>query len=268
MSSTTIYQRSCEKCATNYETSSNWSSKRFCSRACANSRARPQELRDRVANKLKGHTKSPITCQKISQTLKGRPAHNKGKSCSKNLMTGSCVICGTVIKAHKKVCSKECFSVNKRNHALKQERHGGGHKGRYNGIPCDSTYELAFLIWNLDNGVDISRCESTYHYTYKGKISHYRPDFVVSGQDVEIKGFMSARAQAKLTQNPHVFVVDKVDIKPFIQYVKQTYGVKDLRDLYDIKSHQKNCEHCSGLFTPKSKSQRFCSIVCSRHSRF
>jgi hypothetical protein len=84
---------------------------------------------------------------------------------------------------------------------------------------------------------------------------------------VEIKGFMSDRAQAKLDQNPHVLVVDKVLIKPFICYVKQVYGIRDLRDLYDVKSHQKDCSHCGKLFSPKYKSQRFCSNMCSRHSR-
>lgn len=264
MSSHHIYSHTCEKCQQSYSTSASWGSKRFCSRACANSRVRPQELRAQVSNTLKGRKPAEETCIKISQTLKGRPAHNKGKSKSQ---TSNCVICDTLIKATKKVCSKECFRINQRNHALNQERHGGGHKGKYKGIPCDSTYELAYLIWHLDHSVDITRCESVYQYVYKDQISSYKPDFVVEGIEIEVKGFMSPRAQAKLDQNSHVFVVDKFLIKPFIQYVKQTYQVKDLRDLYDVKTHQKHCVYCAQLYTPKGSRQQFCGNLCSRRSR-
>lgn len=222
MSSSNIYSLICEKCSKLYEKSNVWNSTRFCSKSCANSRHRSQELKDKVSSTLKG---KPT----------GRPAHNKGRS---KIVPNTCLMCATICKPYKKTCSYTCWVESKRKYALQQEKHGGGHKGRYNRIQCDSTYELAFLIWNLDHGINIARCNSVYPYTYEGKTSSYKPDFVVEGQEVEIKGFMSKRAQAKLDQNPHIFVIDKIDIQPFIKYVKSTYCVKDLRDLYDCKIQQ------------------------------
>jgi len=223
MSSTNIYSHKCEKCQQSYSISAEWGSKRFCSRACANSRARPQELRERVGAKLKGRKSQPESIQKGLGTKRLRGSLPQPHPC---------LMCGRLIhKSNKRTCSRECWIESKRSYALQQESHGGCHKGRYKGIPCDSTYELAFLIWNLDHGIDIARCNNTYPYTYKDKVCSYKPDFVVEGQVVEIKGWMTPRSQAKLEQNPHVYLVDQHDIQPFIQYVKATYKVKDLRDL-------------------------------------
>ena len=256
MSSHHIYSGICEKCATNYQTSSSWGSKRFCSRVCANSRDRPQELRDRVGTTL--------TSKYATNLLPRRVPHNKGVT---KHLPNNCVVCGKLTKPYRVTCSRICFSELTRQNALKQEKHGGGHKGRYKGIPCDSTYELAFLIWNLDHSVSITRCENIYPYSYKGKMSSYKPDFVIEGQEIEIKGFMSERAQAKLDQNPHVFVVDKVEIQSFIKYVKYTYKVKDLRDLYDVKGHQISCNHCNSMFTQGYKTQMYCCVSCSASAR-
>jgi hypothetical protein len=259
MSSTNIYQHTCEKCGTNYETSSTWGSARFCSRACANSRTKTQAQKELARHQMTGSKRKPETIQKGIETKKAkRLASSKA----------NCIVCQTELtKSGKKTCSRECWIESKRVYALKQVKHGGGHKGRYKGIPCDSTYELAYLIWHLDHGIYITRASAIYSYSYKDKISSYIPDFVVEGQEVEIKGFMSARAQAKLDQNPQVFVVDKVAIQPFIRYVKQTYKVKDLRDMYDSKDHQITCNHCTGLFTPGHKTQLYCSVSCAASNR-
>lgn len=256
MSSNNIYQYTCEKCQQSYSSSAEWGSKRFCSRACANSRVRSQELRIRVSQTLKETYSNTRIKRKTASCKRPHPVVQK-----------TCPACSAVYSSRKLTCSRACFINLARQNALKQEKHGGGHKGRYKGITCDSTYELAFFVWHLDHNIDIRRCDSVYTYTYKDKLSSYKPDFVVEGQEVEIKGFMSARAQAKLDQNPHVFVIDKVNIKPFIQYVKQTYGVKDLRDLYDSKDHQIPCNHCSQLFTPGYKSQLYCSVSCATSIR-
>lgn len=259
MSSGNIYQHTCEKCQQSYSTSAEWGSKRFCCRACANSRFRPQELRARVGAKLRGRKSKPESIQKGLATRRARGNLRQPHAC---IMCG-----GPVHKSHKRTCSRECWIESKRAYALKQESHGGCHKGKYNGIPCDSTYELAFLIWNLDHSIDIARCNHTYSYTYKGKLYSYKPDFVVEGQVVEIKGWMTSRSKAKLEQNPHVYLVDKNDIQPFIKYVKTKYKVKDLRDLYDQKDHQIACEHCAKMFTPNKKIQRFCGHSCAAINR-
>jgi hypothetical protein len=256
MSSSNIYSLTCERCNTYYDKSTTWNSNRFCSRNCANSRDRSQELKDRVRATLKDRYDSGDIVR--------RSPSNKGQSKIPKL---PCKVCGVICKPHRMTCSRQCFKLLTTQNALKQEKHGGGHKGRYKDIPCDSTYELAFLIWNIDQGINITRCDSVYPYTFKDKTSSYKPDFVVEGQEVEIKGFMSARAQAKLDQNPHVFVIDKINIQPFIKYVKHTYQVKDLRDLYDTPDHKSSCPHCKSLFTKGYKTQQYCSVSCGRRSR-
>jgi hypothetical protein len=50
----------CEKCNIEFENSSKWGIKRFCSRSCGNSRKRPDELRKRVSDKLKGRDVSGV----------------------------------------------------------------------------------------------------------------------------------------------------------------------------------------------------------------
>jgi hypothetical protein len=102
-----------------------------------------------------------------------------------------------------------------------------------------------------------------YDYQYQGKLCKYKPDFVVAGVEIEVKGFMSKRAQAKCSQNPHVFVVDKSMIKGYVDYVKQAYRVRDLRDLYETKTHQKECIRCKTIYTPGYSSQKYCSHMCS-----
>lgn len=38
-------------------------------------------------------------------------------------------------------------------------RSGVGHKGRIRGVYCDSTYELVYVLFNLDNNIQFSRCK-------------------------------------------------------------------------------------------------------------
>jgi endogenous inhibitor of DNA gyrase (YacG/DUF329 family) len=46
----------CPKCKTEFENKRNWGIKKFCSRKCANSKERPQEVRDKISKKLIGRT--------------------------------------------------------------------------------------------------------------------------------------------------------------------------------------------------------------------
>lgn len=110
---------------------------------------------------------------------------------------------------------------------------GRGHKGRYKGIPCDSTYELVFLIYCLDHGIEIFKNYTKFPYNWNGKIRYYVPDFKLSDGYVEIKGYWSEQVDAKIKDFPHpIKVLYRKDLNKEFDYVYKTYGT-NLLDLYD-----------------------------------
>lgn len=109
-------------------------------------------------------------------------------------------------------------------------------RGRYKGIWCDSSYELAYLMYCIDKCIPIQRNEKFFIYEYNGKKHKYYPDFIVNGNLVEIKGFIRGIDKAKFKS-----VHDKgIELKVicgkynerYINYAKQTYG-EDYARLYE-----------------------------------
>lgn len=101
---------------------------------------------------------------------------------------------------------------------------GRGKKGWYKGIFCDSSWELAFVIWNIENNKSISRCKEKREYIFNGEKHIYIPDFIVEDEVIEIKGYSSKQWEEKIKQNPDVKVLYKNDIKPYLDYVVSKYG--------------------------------------------
>lgn len=111
---------------------------------------------------------------------------------------------------------------------------GRGKKGWYKGIFCDSTWELAFVIWNIDMGVPIKRSSLKLPYTLDGKVFNYHPDFVIGNNKiVEIKGFLDKKSIAKKTQYPDITFLMKEDMVPYIEYAKGKAGRDDITVLYE-----------------------------------
>ena len=113
-------------------------------------------------------------------------------------------------------------------------RHGSGRgkKGWYKGIFCDSSWELAYLLYVLDNNFSISKNKDFREYEYDGKIRKYLPDFVVNGKLVEIKGFKTEQWIAKHEANPDIEVLYYDEMKPILTYVIDRYG-SDFIKLYE-----------------------------------
>ena len=108
---------------------------------------------------------------------------------------------------------------------------GNGKKGWYKGIFCDSSWELAFVIYCLDNGIHVVRNNERRKYVFDGIESVYIPDFVVDGKLVEIKGYKTDRWEAKIKSNPDVTVYYKEEMAPILKYVSETYG--DFLSMYE-----------------------------------
>lgn len=143
-----------------------------------------------------------------------------------------------------KYCSKECGRKalhDKLSSAAIKNNFGGlrpetTHKyykrGYYRGIWCDSSWELAFLLYCLDNNIQIERNHKYFEYTFEGKTYKFYPDFIVDGEFVEIKGFYTPKNKAKREQYPDIKFIDKPEINKFLDYAISEYG-PDFINLYD-----------------------------------
>lgn len=154
---------------------------------------------------------SEETKKKISASLKG-----KGHKVSE--------------KTKKKI-SETC----KRNKLSGGYRKGSGRgkKGTYKGYYCDSSWELVYVIYNLDHNIKFERNEELFPYEFNGEQHKYKPDFIENGIYVEIKGYFTEQVKAKEFAFPYQLkYIDKNTIKPYLEYVEQTYG-KDFIKLYE-----------------------------------
>jgi hypothetical protein len=109
---------------------------------------------------------------------------------------------------------------------------GRGKKGWYKGFFCDSSWELAYVVYCLEHGIDIKRNTEKRHYIWQGIIKNYIPDFIVEGNVTEVKGYKTKQWLAKLEANPDVKVLYEKDLKPVLEYVKTKYG-KNFISLYE-----------------------------------
>ena len=125
-------------------------------------------------------------------------------------------------------CKKQYFSD------ITKERKLGGyepnsikkhHHGNYNKIHCDSSWELAYLVYCLEHNIPIKRCNIKRKYIFEGKEKTYFPDFIINeNQIVEIKGYYDVGAKAKQEQNPDILILFEKDLKEVFEYVTQKYG--------------------------------------------
>ena len=112
---------------------------------------------------------------------------------------------------------------------------GRGKSGWYKGYFCDSSWELAFVIYNLEHDIKFERNKKQFVYIFEGKQHNYIPDWIVNNEYVEIKGYWNIQWQAKLDQFPKeekLIVLTKIEIQPYIDYVVKKYG-KNFIELYD-----------------------------------
>lgn len=104
----------------------------------------------------------------------------------------------------------------------------------------DSSWELAYYIYNIDKGISIIREPVKLEYEYKGKKCYYFPDFKVNDKLIEIKGNQFFKdndminiyniedkqfsAKYKCAIANDVKFLKHEDVIPCLNYVKNTYG--------------------------------------------
>jgi len=232
---------------------------KFCSNSCSatysnTGRKHTEATRKRLSDAAKETPKG------FAKTLIGG-ANRKGERRAPRI-TIICATCNKnfekLLSDPRKTCSKECVKLGGM-----REGSGRAKTGFYKGIYCGSTYELAFLVYNVDNGSPIQRCRKSFLYKWNDNTYRYYPDFEINGTIYEIKGRMQPVDLVKIS-SCNATLISKDDIKPYIEYVSKTYGVpKDkLWLLYDCKEY-KLCNQCGIQFIPKSKKGIYCSQSCS-----
>jgi hypothetical protein len=120
----------------------------------------------------------------------------------------------------------------KMNNGGYRQGSGRGKKGWYKGFFCDSSWELAYVVYCLEHNISIIRNIEKRQYVWEKKIRNYIPDFIVEGKVTEIKGYKTKQWLAKLEANPDVTVLYEKDLEPVLDYVKSKYG-KDFISLYE-----------------------------------
>ena len=123
----------------------------------------------------------------------------------------------------------------------------------YDNEKFDSSWELAFYVYNRDNGATINRCPYSIPYYYNEVEHHYEPDFEVDGLLYEIKGdhflrngsltnpfndnengLANAKYECCIAHN--VIFISEKEIQPYLDYVNQKYGKDFLKSCKIQKS--------------------------------
>lgn len=114
---------------------------------------------------------------------------------------------------------------------------GRGHRGYYKGIYCMSSWELAWLYYQLSNGKSVERCKEYFLYEMNGKVKKYFPDFIMDGVYYEVKNYNRPDTEFKVNQFPKdkklVLILGLKEIKPYLDFVISKEGDNFWEKLYE-----------------------------------
>lgn len=244
--------------------------RKFCSRSCGaihNNKKRiysnewKNKIKNSILNKIKTHgywgsVKPPLP-----------PKEKK------------CIECDNIfISKKRKTCSNHCYIKHRNKNIPKTSggyRIGSGRSkhGYYKGIYCGSTYELCWVIYNLDHGIKFERFPT---FLEKNGLKYY-PDFLLDDKKtiIEIKGYESKESVNKKTKLAESFgyivkVLRKNDLKYVFDYVKEKYNTSNFASLYDEYKPKYDyiCTNCKNTFSKDRKLKTknvFCCVKCSGH---
>lgn len=236
-------QHTCEKCGKIM--TEKFGSGRFCSRGCANSRERSEETKQKISQSLCNQI---IDSDGQLKKVNLKPTKKEWNEFNYIDNPSFCSICLSFMdyeSRNNKTCGKfscvrEHQSCTMKNIVAKNGIHQTYNKrykyGTYKGIHCDSSWELAFVMYCLDNDITFSR-NTTEHFPYyfNNELHEFYPDFVIGDTYIEIKNYHSDLTNAKVEQFPRnkkLVVFYYRDMKHYINYVVNKYG-KDFIKLYD-----------------------------------
>jgi hypothetical protein len=221
-------EKVCSKCDQNFQIVATESEirrdkvKKFCSRKCSNSRNLTEETKRKIGKSLieGGNRFIPDN--------KGRKYERRKLILLTNKKNNefTCLHCGEIGKSYKykkdQKYHKECWL---RVSGGIRKGSSRGKSGWYKGYWCDSSYELAYLIYCLDYDIKIERNKEGFEYVYEDKKHLFYPDFIVNGKYVEIKNFKSELTDAKISYfTNEITVIYKVDMCLYLEYAINKHG--------------------------------------------
>lgn len=114
---------------------------------------------------------------------------------------------------------------------------GKGKRGYYRGYYCQSSWELAYVIYQLDHNINIIRNTKCFNYILDGIKRSYFPDFYLVDENkyIEIKGYYDNKTKEKEKQfpkNEKLIILKQKEMQPILDYVINKYG-KDFIKLYE-----------------------------------
>ena len=236
-----ILKQNCPKCDKEFEikiTESEYRRnkyKKYCSQKCSNGHFVSEELKKKISESCKNSEKVKIANSVVTEKMRNAFILNRFKrkkiSIDEEFTCQYCGELGTDKRRNKnRRYHAECWL--KISGGLKEGSSRGKH-GWYKGYWCDSSYELAFVIYCLEHDIKIERNKKYFEYIYDGKKYKYFPDFRVNGVLTEIKNFRSELTDIKLKSvDEKIDIIYKDTIKPYLEYVKNKYG-KDFLNLYN-----------------------------------
>ncbi len=198
-----------------------------------------KSTKDGIGNHIKYHNgyKNPRTGKSWNKGLTKENCESLKKvseTRKKSLQNGK-LIHNWTGKKH----SEETRKKWKENPNMGGLRHGSGRgkKGWYKGFYCRSTWELAWLVYQIEHNIKVDHCYDTFEYCFEGEKHRYYPDFMIGEDYIEIKGFRYSNTQAKIDQFPKeknlVMIEGKKEIKPYLNYVEEKYGKEFWKILYE-----------------------------------
>lgn len=154
--------------------------------------------------------------------------------------------------------SKSC-KINKKSGGLRKGS-GRGKKGTYLGYWCDSSYELAWVIYNIDHNIKFERNTEKFEYFIDNNLHYYIPDFKIGNIFYEIKGYEDYKLKYKLKYfNKDIKVLYKDDLEEIFKYVKNKYG-DDYIKLYEDITYN-NCIGCKKILNRRNKKNICMSCI-------
>lgn len=235
-------QHTCERCGKTM--TSKYGSGRFCSVQCSNARTHSKETVDRISTGVSNSEKFKAHQNHIREQ-KEKDAANYYND------PNFCCICNSILPfdiRHNQTCGKtECYNkllsilrteyIEENGYNLNVTVKNRYKYGTYQGISCDSSWELAFVMYNIDHEIQFKRNRTDYfEYMYEGRLHKFYPDFILDdGTYIEIKGRKSDETEAKVSQIPSGVsfkLLYEEDLDEYFTYVREKYGVEYYR-LYD-----------------------------------
>lgn len=227
---------------------------KFCSHSCSAS----------FYNKIRQNDKEYQA--KLSNILKTSPNVKRAAIETRYCMCGNSFECKSYKK--KRFCSQACI-----NKYITKPKSPGGYRpgsgrsksGYYKGIYCGSTYELCWVIYNLDHNIPFDRFNG---FLTDGKLKYF-PDFILSDNTIiEIKGYHTKDVDNKtnlaISLGYNIKVLYKKDLKYMFDYVKKQYETNKFYELYEDYKAILNakCNYCGKLFSRAKIKHK--TIFCSR----